>query len=124
MPIVWKVTSFSKYSVVIYRGDLKKEYEIGKTATADIGGLLCFKRLKDAINWTVYGRIFKARAEIYVPLGENFYSYWENMNVSDPQRSSLLRFKHLWTKKPIENSWPTGTVAYKKVTLLKEYKEI
>ena len=124
MPIVWKVTTSKKRSAVIVQRILARNYKIGETTTAPVGGLLCFKTLKDAILWKEecgYSLIiFKAQSETKVPLGNNFYTTDSKIFLN---KASLRLFKKLWRIRSISTfGWPKGTVAYKKVTLLKEYK--
>lgn len=119
---MYKVTTRKNRSAVAYGTELEHDYSTTEETVAHTGGLCVFRTLQQAMSFASGGSpggiIWKARCRQRVPLP---FGGLPISRFNDPRAVDLL-----WTtpanQVPLLSlcSWPTGTLAFRRVRLLEQ----
>jgi hypothetical protein len=112
----WKVVSADMRSLAV-SGDACLQYAVGEEVAAPVGGCLAFRRRRDAVlflgTWPDE-RLFSAAGDEEVKLPAR----------RADSAAGLEAFRAVWSRADGDGpfTWPFGTVAYRRLTLVEEAK--
>jgi hypothetical protein len=111
------VDNKGRLSSVIARWALKVQYRPGQWADAPIGGLLAFASLEAARRFADGFRARGQSVQIWEAEGHGAVELPEKCVL--PGALRIAEARQLWSGGPGDSSWPSDTVAYIRIKLIR-----